>query len=84
MPVLSSLTIVRSLSLGFMIGKEHANGYATEVCQKIIDYADKMINTDFIRVCVNEKNTGSIELCKKLGFKEPKEYMRARQRLSQP
>ena len=34
-----------------------------------------MINTDFIRVCGNEKNTGSIELCKKLGFKEPKEYM---------
>ena len=63
-------------SLGFMIGKKYQhNGYATEVCQKIIDYADKMINTDFIRVCVNEKNTGSIELCKKLGFKEPKEYM---------
>lgn len=63
-------------SLGFMIGKKYQhNGYATEVCKAIIDYTDRMLNTDFLRVCVNDKNVKSIELCEKLGFREPKDYM---------
>ena len=55
--------------LGYMIAPELWNqGYATEVCRFIIDYARE--NTDFEELyCrIDEKNTASVRLAKKLGF----------------
>lgn len=55
--------------LGYMIAPELWNqGYATEVCHFIIDYARE--NTDFEELyCrIDEKNTASVRLAKKLGF----------------
>lgn len=55
--------------LGYMIAPELQNlGYATEVCRFIIDYARE--NTDFEELyCrIDERNTASVRLAKKLGF----------------
>lgn len=55
--------------LGYMIAPELQNrGYATEVCHFIIDYARE--NTDFEELyCrIDERNTASVRLAKKLGF----------------
>lgn len=55
--------------LGYMIAPELQNlGYATEVCRFIINYARE--NTDFEELyCrIDERNTASVRLAKKLGF----------------
>lgn len=55
--------------LGYMIAPEFQNqGYATEVCRFIIDYARE--NTDFEELyCrIDERNTASVRLAQKLGF----------------
>lgn len=55
--------------MGYMIAPEFQNqGYATEVCRFIIDYARE--NTDFEELyCrIDERNTASVRLAKKLGF----------------
>lgn len=55
--------------LGYMIAPELWNqGYATEVCRFIIDYVRE--NTDFEELyCrIDERNTASVRLAKKLGF----------------
>lgn len=55
--------------MGYMIAPELWNqGYATEVCHFIIDYARE--NTDFEELyCrIDEKNVASVRLAKKLGF----------------
>lgn len=55
--------------LGYMIAPELWNqGYATEVCRFIIDYARE--NTDFEELyCrIDERNEASVRLAKKLGF----------------
>jgi ribosomal-protein-alanine N-acetyltransferase len=63
-------------SLGFVIGRKwQKNGYATEVCRGIIKYAENVLRPDFLRVCINENNKDSINLCRKLGFEEPGIYM---------
>lgn len=62
-------------ALGFMIGAEYQHqGYATEVCKAIIGYAVKYLDMDYLRVCVNEENKNSLDLCRLLGFKDPQEY----------
>ncbi len=55
--------------MGYMIAPEFQNqGYATEVCRFIIDYVRE--NTDFEELyCrIDERNTASVRLAKKLGF----------------
>lgn len=55
--------------MGYMIAPQFQNrGYATEVCRFIIDYARE--NTDFKELyCrIDERNTASVRLAKKLGF----------------
>ncbi len=55
--------------MGYMIAPEFQNqGYATEVCRFIVDYARK--NTDFEELyCrIDEKNVASVRLAKRLGF----------------
>lgn len=55
--------------MGYMIAPKFQNqGYATEVCRFIIDYARE--NTDFEELyCrIDERNEASVRLAKKLGF----------------
>lgn len=55
--------------MGYMIAPKFQNqGYATEVCRFIIDYARE--NTDFEELyCrIDEKNVASVRLAKRLGF----------------
>ena len=55
--------------MGYMIAPEFQNqGYATEVCRFIVDYARE--NTDFEELyCrIDERNEASVRLAKKLGF----------------
>ena len=55
--------------MGYMIAPEFQNqGYATEVCRFIIEYARE--NTDFEELyCrIDERNEASVRLAKKLGF----------------
>ena len=55
--------------MGYMIAPKFQNqGYATEVCRFIIDYARE--NTDFEELyCrIDERNEASVRLAKRLGF----------------
>ena len=57
------------LELGYMIALEKQNqGYATEVCQKIIDYVQKKLEFPSICCLIQKENTVSIHLAQKLGF----------------
>lgn len=63
------------LELGYLIGKKYqGQGYATEVCQAILDYAKE--NTDFEHInCVVQKgNEASIHVAQKLGFVYQEDY----------
>lgn len=58
------------LTLGYVIAQEKQNqGYATEVCRGILNYAEKEL--DFPSVCclIQEENSVSIHLAEKLGFR---------------
>ena len=55
--------------LGFVIAKPYQKqGYAFEVCKKIIAYAWKELEFDSIQALTDPKNAASIQLLKKLGF----------------
>ena len=55
--------------LGYMIAPEFQNqGYATEVCRFIIDYARKNTEFEELYCRIDERNTASVRLAKKLGF----------------
>lgn len=57
------------LELGYLIGtKYQRQGYATEVCRAIIDYAEHEICAYGVNCLIEEENTASIALAKKLGF----------------
>lgn len=63
------------LELGYLIGKQYqGQGYATEVCQAILEYAKE--NTDFEQInCVVQKgNEASIHMTQKLGFAYQEDY----------
>ena len=63
------------LELGYLIGKQYqGQGYATEVCQAILEYAKE--NTDFEQInCVVQKgNEASIHMAEKLGFVHQEDY----------
>lgn len=63
------------LELGYLIGKPYqGNGYATEVCNAILEYAKE--NTDFPQInCVVQKgNEVSIHMAQKLGFIYQEDY----------
>ena len=58
------------LELGYIIGtKYQGKGYATEVCEAILDYAKENCGFERINALVEEGNLASIALAKKLGFK---------------
>ena len=55
--------------LGYMIAPELQNrGYATEVCRFIIDYARENTGFEELYCRIDERNTASVRLAKKLGF----------------
>lgn len=59
------------IELGFLIGKEYqGQGYAYEACDAILDYGKEILLFEKVQTLVKEENTVSINLCKKLGFKE--------------
>lgn len=55
--------------LGYVIGSDYQNkGYATEVCQAILDYAKEEAGMDQIHCFIHPQNHASLHLAKKLGF----------------
>lgn len=65
------------LELGYLIGtKYQRKGYATEVCRAIVEYAKEEICALGVNCLIEEENTASIALAKKLGF-EFIEYFQA-------
>ena len=58
------------LELGYIIGKNwQRQGYATEVCQKVIEYAKENLHFPILYCVIHPQNTVSIHLAKKLGFR---------------
>ena len=56
--------------LGYVIEKSRQNqGYATEICLAIIDYAREVLCMKALNCFVRKGNEISIRLCEKLGFK---------------
>ena len=57
------------LELGYVIGaKFQRQGYATEVCEKIIEIAKTMTDFPRINCLIDAENVASIALAQKLGF----------------
>ena len=57
------------LELGYIIGtKYQGQGYATEVCKAILDYAKENTGFERINALIEEGNIASEKLSKKLGF----------------
>lgn len=57
------------MELGYVIGKEYQNqGYASEVCQAIIEYAQDELKMDQLHCFIHHDNTASIRVAEKLGF----------------
>lgn len=59
------------MELGYMIAREYQNkGYATEVCQAVIQYAAKELGIAQLHCFIHPKNQVSMHLARKLGFTE--------------
>lgn len=57
--------------LGYVIGVPYQKqGYATEVCRAILEYADERLGFPEIRAVFEPENLASAKLCEKLGFIE--------------
>lgn len=57
------------LELGYAIATDHQNqGYATEVCEAILQYTAEHLGEQQIHCLIEPGNTRSIHLAKKLGF----------------
>lgn len=57
------------LELGFLIAKKHQKkGYAKEVCQALLQYANEYFPEDAVHAFVEPENEISIHLLEKLGF----------------
>lgn len=57
------------MELGYIIGREYQNkGYATEVCQAILGYAQEELEMEEMHCFIHPGNQVSIHLAEKLGF----------------
>ena len=57
------------LELGYIIGTKHqGKGYATEVCEAILDYAKENCGFERMNALIEDGNEVSVFLAKKLGF----------------
>ena len=60
---------VNVYDLGYRFKQRHwGNGYASEACNAIIDYAKNKLKLDSLIATVHPENTGSKNVLKKLGF----------------
>jgi RimJ/RimL family protein N-acetyltransferase len=63
-----------SPELGFMINKRFwGKGYATEICQSLLDYGFNTLNLKSVIAITNNINTGSIKVLEKIGMKHIKD-----------
>ena len=61
--------VVMELEMGYAIAASYQNkGYATEVCQAILAYAEEYLDYPRINCLIEKENTASIRLAEKLGF----------------
>ena len=61
--------------LGFMIDARYqGQGYANEVCLQLLQYAGTELGFKTVQALVEPMNTASLQLLRKLGFKEDTEY----------
>ena len=66
-----------TVEIGYVIQKnKQQKGYATEVCQAIMQYAFQTLGKEKIIARVNPANSASIRLLQKLGFMKTDEYDR--------
>lgn len=57
------------MELGYIIGREYQNkGYATEVCQAILGYAQEELEIEEMHCFIHPENQVSVHLAEKLGF----------------
>lgn len=57
------------LELGFMLGTAYQHqGYAYEACEAVLQYGMDTLGMTKFCAFVNEDNTASVKLCKRLGF----------------
>ena len=62
------------LEMGYIIAPEYQNqGYATEVCQALMQYAWENLEYEDVNCLIQKGNTASIHLAEKLGFTFQKE-----------
>lgn len=58
-----------ALEMGYMIGKNYQNqGYATEVCEGILQYAAEATEFEMINCLIQKENIKSIHVAEKLDF----------------
>lgn len=63
------------LELGYMIaGRHQGKGYATEVCEAILEYAKEYTAFEEINCLIDKENLPSIALAEKLGFSHVADY----------
>lgn len=57
------------IELGYVIGRDfRKQGYATEVCEAIIDYSRDELGMDELHIITKEVNTISVKVAERLGF----------------
>lgn len=70
------------LELGYLIGAKHqGQGYATEVCQMILQIAQAMTDFPRINCLIDAENTDSIRLAEKLQFVYKEDIMMNEKRM---
>ena len=63
------------LELGYLIGKKYqGQGYATEICKAILEYAKENTGFERINSLIEEGNESSIKLIQKLNFEYIEDY----------
>ena len=63
------------LELGYMIGtKYQGQGYATEICEAILEYAKENTGFERINTLIENENYASIKLSEKLGFSHVEDF----------
>ena len=63
------------LELGYIIGKKYqGQGYATEVCEAILDYAKENTGFERINALIEDGNIASEKLSEKLGFTHVEDF----------
>lgn len=63
------------LELGYLIGSKYqGQGYATEVCKAILEYAKENTSFEQINCVVQKENMPSIHMAEKLGFQHKESF----------